>query len=105
MHGHNYHVSVKTIGRPGQGVGSDGYLIDFGEIKKAARDICKSLNEYFICPMKSDAVTITESETQLCLTCEDGAQFSFPKSDCAMLPLYHSSAEEISQYIFYRLVL
>ena len=43
LHGHNYNMSVRMFGR-GM-VGSDGYLIDFGEVKKAARGLCKTLNE------------------------------------------------------------
>lgn len=103
IHGHNYRVSVKVTG-PGK-VGSDGYLIDFGDIKKATRSICKSLNEYFICPMlHSDAMSITEEEGQICLRCEDGSFFSFPKADCALLPIKHSSAEELAHYMLCRII-
>lgn len=43
LHGHNYTMSVCLIGR--DKLGSDGYLIDFGDVKKVARALCKSLNE------------------------------------------------------------
>lgn len=105
LHGHNYQISVKVTGNPGGSLAEDGYLIDFGDIKGAARDICKSLNEYFICPMKADCMEIIDTGDQLCLNCEDGSKFVFPKSDCAMLPIYHSSAEEIAHYIYYRMLL
>lgn len=101
LHGHNYRVSVSLSG---QSIGPCGYLIDFGEVKKAMRGICKSLNEYFICPMLSDALRIQDSGSNVCIECEDGAEFSFPRSDCLMLPLVHSSAEELSRYIFCLLV-
>lgn len=79
----------------------DGYVIDFGDIKKATRDICKSLNEHFICPMKSEDLIITTIEDyQICLECEDGSKFSFPKADCSLLPIKHSSAEELSHWIW-----
>src|SRR4051812_2944212 len=32
LHGHNYSVSITLIGRCGQ-LGSDGYLLDFGDVK------------------------------------------------------------------------
>ncbi len=83
---------------------SDGYLMDFGIIKKAVRSLCKSMNEYFICPMKSDVLTIKEEGTQLCLECEDGAIFSFPRTDCLLLPLIHSSAEELAHYMYFALI-
>ena len=84
----------------------DGYLIDFGDIKKAVRAICKSFNEHFICPMNSDALTISEENNgaQLCLECEDGSKFSFPKADCLQLPIVHSSAEEMSHYIYCQII-
>ena len=36
-------MSVRLIG--GDKIGADGYLIDFGDVKKVARALCKSLNE------------------------------------------------------------
>lgn len=102
LHGHNYTVSVKLTG--GDMLGSDGYVIDFGDIKKATRDICKSLNESFICPRNSTDLTIVETEQQICLQCEDGSTFSFPRSDCVLLPIVHSSAEELSHWLWCTLV-
>jgi hypothetical protein len=54
LHGHNYRVAVTITGT----VGPDGYVVDFGEIKKIARVICKDLNESFLVPMNSDALKV-----------------------------------------------
>ena len=40
----------------------------------------------------------------ICLECEDGSKFSFPVSDCAKLPITHSSAEELSHYLWFKMV-
>ena len=98
LHGHNYQLSVRVTG--GGNLGNDGYLIDFGDIKKVVRKVCKDMNEFFICPMQSPELHISEQEGQLCILCPDGAKFSFPTSDCAMLPIMHSSAEELSHYFW-----
>mmetsp|Transcript_1015 Transcript_1015/g.1682 ORF Transcript_1015/g.1682 Transcript_1015/m.1682 type:complete len:208 (+) Transcript_1015:44-667(+) len=98
LHGHNYQASIKIIGS--DTLNADGYVIDFGDIKKEARSLCKSINEFFICPMKSSTLDITENDGNICLVCEDGAHFSFPRSDCALLPIVHSSAEEISHWLW-----
>ena len=45
-------------------------------------------------------ITTIEDTQQLCLECEDGSKFSFPKSDCCLLPIKHSSAEELAHYIW-----
>ncbi|KAG3018563.1 hypothetical protein PC121_g19699 [Phytophthora cactorum] len=52
LHGHNYHLAVTIT----EQVGSDGYVVDFRETKRISRVICKDLNEFFLVPMKSDAL-------------------------------------------------
>ena len=104
LHGHNYTVSINAIGNSGLSLNEDGYLIDFGDIKAGTRKICKELNEYFICPMRSDVIDIQEINNQMCLTCQDGSNFVFPRKDCVLLPIQHSSAEELAHYIYCRLV-
>ncbi|KAF8820120.1 6-pyruvoyl tetrahydrobiopterin synthase [Cardiosporidium cionae] len=107
IHGHNYVVSLR-IGGP---VHKDGYIMDFSYMKAAVRAACKihclpyvltfqRLNEFFLVPMKSDVMDITEEMESVCLRCEDGAEFKLPKSDCVYLPLAHSTAEELSWYIW-----
>ena len=44
LHGHNYTMSVCLSGHEDK-LGKDGYLIDFGDVKKNARALCKSINE------------------------------------------------------------
>ncbi|PFH32471.1 6-pyruvoyl tetrahydrobiopterin synthase [Besnoitia besnoiti] len=96
LHGHNYAVAVRL----GGAVGPDGYVLDFGEIKRNVREICKSLNEYLIVPMRSDVLDITQEGQSMIIRCEDGAEFKIPCSDCQCLPLVHSSTEEICCYLW-----
>ncbi|CAK0895119.1 unnamed protein product [Prorocentrum cordatum] len=102
LHGHNYTVAVGIDGPRLD----DGYTLDFGILKRAIRTVCKELNEHLIVPMRSDVITITVDDTrnQLSMVCEDGASFSVPVTDCALLPLVHSTAEELAEYIHSRLV-
>jgi 6-pyruvoyltetrahydropterin/6-carboxytetrahydropterin synthase len=51
-----------------------------------------------------DGARAPPAAEQVCIECEDGAQFSIPRSDCAMLPLVHSTAEELAHYLWIRLV-
>ncbi|KAF0687014.1 Aste57867_21234 [Aphanomyces stellatus] len=96
LHGHNYRMSVAITG---DRIGHDGYLIDFGDIKKIAKDICRELNEHFLVPMKSDVLQIDANDENVRLTTEDGKTFSFPRDDCSLLPIVHSSAEELARYL------
>jgi dihydroneopterin triphosphate aldolase (PTPS-III) / 6-pyruvoyltetrahydropterin synthase len=104
LHGHNYRVSVRLIGK--RAIGADGYLIDFGNVKDVTKKVCKRINEYFICPMYSPVIKITiikdenGNEKAVNLVCEDGAEFVFPRQDVAMLPLAHATAEELAIYLY-----
>mmetsp|Transcript_10050 Transcript_10050/g.13281 ORF Transcript_10050/g.13281 Transcript_10050/m.13281 type:complete len:286 (-) Transcript_10050:314-1171(-) len=110
LHGHNYKAGVRLLG---QRVGHDGYLIDFGIVKKVTKEVCKKLNNHFICPMESNVLNIVSStvtsatstnettqQDQLTVTCQDGSIFSFPSSDVAQLPIIHASSEELAIYIW-----
>lgn len=100
LHGHNYRVSVRVIGE----LGADGYVVDFGDIKRAARAVCGLMNERIVVPMESDCLRIARNGTQIDITCEDGSFFSFPEDDCVPLPIVHSSAEELAAYLCRALV-
>jgi 6-pyruvoyl-tetrahydropterin synthase len=98
LHGHNYTVGVRLFGA--RRIGSDGYLIDFGDVKDVVKRICKKLNEHFLCPTLSDVMDINVSDDTVTLKCQDGALFSFPKGDCAMLPIVHATTEELAVYLY-----
>jgi len=105
LHGHNYTVEVRLFGK----LCDDGYVIDFGDVKKIVKEACKDLNEYFLVPMKSDVIDInTVPHTrdgvtvgeQIELRTEDGSFFSIPASDCKCLPIRHVTAEELAEYLW-----
>lgn len=100
LHGHNYRVAVRVEGP----LNSDGYVVDFGDIKKAMRHICDAIDERLIVPMQSDCLRIVRKDGQIEIETEDNARFSVPEADCALLPIAHSSAEELARYLCDRLV-
>ena len=101
LHGHNYTVGVRL---EAEGVQSDGYVVDFGDIKKVARKLCKDMNELFLCPANSDVMEITATDETLSIKCEDGATFSFPRQDAVMLPIKHSTVEELAHYLCTKII-
>jgi len=110
LHGHNYLVSIRLIGS--RKIGRDGYVLDYGCVKKVAKNVCKELNEHFICPMLSDVIKIEtvvegingKAKDHLKLTCEDGTIFVFPRDDCAMLPIVHATTEELAIYLWRKII-
>ena len=142
LHGHNYTVEVHLYGKKSDGIlnglSHDGYLIDFGDVKKATKEACNSLNEMLIVPGDSDVLKINKvknscskhnedsieyhsietkntsctpkinvksellsSSNNIEIICpHDGAFFSFPENDCKILPLVHSTAEELARFLW-----
>ena len=99
LHGHNYQLSVRVDAA----LGPDGYVLDFGVVKRAAEALCAELTERTIVPMRSDCLVVETSGGSVRLTTLDGGRFEFPLADCALLPIVHSSAEEIAAYLVGRL--
>jgi 6-pyruvoyltetrahydropterin/6-carboxytetrahydropterin synthase len=95
LHGHNYHVAVRLIGE----LGPDGYVLDFGVVKRATKKVCEELDEFTILPAASDCLRIVESGDAVDVTYEDGSHFVFPRGDVVLLPIVHSSAEELARYV------
>lgn len=94
LHGHNYRVSVEIEGQ----LGSDGYVVDFGVVKRIARELCGQLDERVLIPIESDVLEVREDDGQVLLRSESG-DFSFPRGDCVLLPIMHSSAEELARFL------
>jgi len=99
LHGHNYQVSVRVEAD----LGADGYVLDFGLVKRVARALCEELDERVIVPAESDCLTVAVDDARVEVTTAEGDRFQFPRSDCVVLPIVHSSAEELAAYLLARL--
>jgi len=95
LHGHTYQVQV-TVSGP---VGPDGYVVDFLVLKKIAEEECAQLHFRTLLPQQSDCLTIKESAEEVTVRCEDGTRFLFPRQDVCLLPIVHTSSEEIARYL------
>jgi len=95
LHGHTYQVQV-TVSGP---VGPDGYVVDFLVLKKIAEEECAQLHFRTLLPQQSDCLTIKESAEEVTVHCEDGTRFLFPRQDVCLLPIVHTSSEEVARYL------
>src|SRR5207245_7769018 len=74
LHGHNYQVSVRIDAD----LGPDGYVLDFGVVKRVAHALCEELDERVLVPAASDCLRIdARAETVEVLT-EGGERCCFP---------------------------
>jgi len=99
LHGHNYQVSVRIEAE----LGDDGYVLDFGLVKRLALELCEELDERVLVPEASDCLRVRVAGADVEVVTEAGEQFRFPKADVRLLPIRHSSAEEIAAYLLARL--
>jgi 6-pyruvoyltetrahydropterin/6-carboxytetrahydropterin synthase len=80
----------------------DGYVVDFCRVKDVAEGLCRELAERTIVPERSDCMRVEADVDAVRITTEEGDRFVFPRRDCALLPIVHSSAEEIAAYLLRR---
>jgi 6-pyruvoyltetrahydropterin/6-carboxytetrahydropterin synthase len=99
LHGHNYQVSVRVEAE----LGADGYVLDFGLVKRVAKALCEELDERVLVPAESDCLTVVADASRVEMTTPEGDRFAFPRRDCVVLPIVHSSAEELAAYLLERL--
>jgi len=94
LHGHNYRVTVDIEGD----LGAQGYVLDFGIVKRIARRLCNRLDEKMLIPAQSDCLQIREEAGQVSVRYGDD-EFRFPAKDVLLVPIAHSSAEELARYL------
>jgi 6-pyruvoyl-tetrahydropterin synthase len=99
LHGHNYQMSVRVDAT----LGPDGYVLDFGVVKRLAKALCEELDERVVLPGCSDCLTVRDEDEMVSVTTETGDHFAFPRADVRLLPIAHSSAEELAAYLLDRL--
>src|SRR5882757_1323894 len=99
LHGHNYQVGVYLEG----GLADTGYVVDFGLIKKLTKEIVDRLDEHTIIPSESDCLTIEGPADGRIRVRYENDEFVFPASDVCLVPIVHSSAEELARYIWNQL--
>src|SRR2546428_12100303 len=82
LHGHNYQVSVSVEAD----LGPDGYVLDFGLVKRVAKALCEELDERTLLPARSECLRVTESPEAVEVTTEAGHVFPLPARGGRRLP-------------------
>ena len=98
LHGHNYQVGVRVEGR----LSPTGYVLDFGLIKRLTKEIVDRLDERTLVPAESDCLQIEHLDNGQLKICYGADEFRLPASDACILPIAHSSAEELARFIWKR---
>ncbi|MFO8078138.1 MAG: 6-carboxytetrahydropterin synthase [Thermoplasmatota archaeon] len=94
LHGHTYAIQCKIFGKPDE----KGIIADFSVIKQILRKIANTLDHKILIPSESTVVTITQENSDITVH-SLGKKYVFPLSDCVLLPIPSTSAENLSLYI------
>jgi len=107
IHGHSYFVDVEI---EGERSGKFEFVADFKDVKDSVRKICEKLDHKVLIPINNKNMEFEGLNHGKNLSLDDfkdlenldftiqNKNYRFPIEDCVLLPLKHTSAEELSQY-------
>ncbi len=98
LHGHNYEIIIELEGE----LSDDGWVWDFGELKRETKSIADELDHKFLLQRESPVLEIEERETNWAVRFADRG-FVFPKSDVIALPIDNTTSERIAEWLAGRL--
>jgi 6-pyruvoyl-tetrahydropterin synthase len=94
LHGHNYVVRCRVEGA----LTDDRWVIDFGVLKRAAREACEELDHRFLLQERSKRLDIAR-EGESWVVRFGAREYRFPTSDVAALPIENTTAELLAEWI------
>ncbi|MCL2116752.1 MAG: 6-carboxytetrahydropterin synthase [Methanobrevibacter sp.] len=112
IHGHSYFVDVEI---EGERSGKFEFVADFKDVKDSVRKICKKLDHKMLIPINNENMEFKGLDSSNELSMDDfknikyldfiigNKNYKLPIEDCVLLPLKHTSAEELSKYFTYKL--
>jgi 6-pyruvoyltetrahydropterin/6-carboxytetrahydropterin synthase len=98
LHGHNYRVAVEIV----DDLDENHYVFDFIALKDLSRKITDELDHRMLLPTKNPLVKLEESGPNLIARYQD-RYWSFPREECALLPIENTTAELLADHIAGRL--
>ncbi len=99
LHGHNYAVIVHCEGL----LTDDGWVVDFGMIKRIMRRLCEALDHKFLLQRPSELLAAVATDEHWEITAGGARRYVLPTSDVLPLPITNSTAEQIAGWLHGRL--
>jgi 6-pyruvoyltetrahydropterin/6-carboxytetrahydropterin synthase len=98
LHGHNYRVAVEVEDT----LDENHYVFDFIALKDLTRRITDELDHRMLLPTSSSLITLDEDGPNWRVRYRDRS-WSFPREECALVPIANTTAELLASYIGARL--
>jgi 6-pyruvoyltetrahydropterin/6-carboxytetrahydropterin synthase len=99
LHGHNFRVAAEVHGP----LDENHYVVDFLALRDALRAIIGELDHRVLLPSEHPAIRVVEAGEQVNVT-YNGRCWTFPRSDCLLLPIANSTTELLARYLGQRLL-
>jgi 6-pyruvoyltetrahydropterin/6-carboxytetrahydropterin synthase len=94
LHGHNYRTAVEVE----DDLDENFYVFDFIALKDITREITDALDHRMLLPTQSQLIHLEEDGPNWRVRYGD-RYWSFPRDECALLPLSNTTAELLAAYI------
>jgi 6-pyruvoyltetrahydropterin/6-carboxytetrahydropterin synthase len=102
LHGHTYAIHLRMRGEQDEW----GIVLDFGVITDTLKQIGDEIDHLVLVPTQSNHYSdlkVTKDTVQFRVTdpyTGEPKRFSFPRQDCAMLPIPSTTAEDLAKYVY-----
>jgi 6-pyruvoyltetrahydropterin/6-carboxytetrahydropterin synthase len=98
IHGHNYRVAVEVE----DDLDENHYVFDFIALKSMTRAITSEIDHRMLLPTRSELIRLSE-EGPNCVVRYGERHWSFPRDECAFLPIANTTVELLADYLAGRL--
>src|SRR5215207_11218617 len=100
LHGHNYRVRVTIEG----GLNEEAWFVfDFVELKGIMKRLCDEIDHLVLLPLESDRITVDEEGESVRVSVDGKPRYTFPRRDCALLPIPNTTVEMLARLLTTRL--
>jgi 6-pyruvoyltetrahydropterin/6-carboxytetrahydropterin synthase len=96
LHGHNYRVGVSVAGDVDP---ECAFVVDFAILKDAVRNLIKPMDHRVLLPTQNPKLAYKDEGDSLTVAYFGQHRFTFPRSDCCLLPITNTTAEMIAEYL------
>ena len=100
LHGHNYRVRVTLDGDIEE---ESWFVFDFVELKRIMRRLCDEIDHLVLLPLESDRITVVEDGDIVRVSVDGTPRYTFPRRDCALLPIPNTTVEMLAKLLTERL--
>jgi 6-pyruvoyltetrahydropterin/6-carboxytetrahydropterin synthase len=100
LHGHNFKVRCFIT----LAVSKEGLTADYKIFKTKVRQLCNSLDEYFLIPFESPYLQIADLTNDKVVIKHATDELIFLKKDVLILPITNTTVEEFARYFVTQLI-